>query len=70
MPKSSFIDGSYGKPVSSHLVPMVASRRIIHAVTKSDWDRSGVLPDIQAPAGEALAVALARARAGIAKAAP
>jgi len=49
---------------------MVASRRIIHAVTKSDWDRSGVLPDIQAPAGEALAVALARARAGIAKAAP
>ncbi len=62
--------GSYGKPVSSHLVPMVASRRIIHAVTKSDWDRSGVLPDIQAPAGEALAVALARARADIARAAP
>jgi C-terminal processing protease CtpA/Prc len=62
--------GSYGKPVSSHLVPMVASRRIIHAVTKSDWDRSGVLPDIKAPAGEALDVALARARADLAKSAP
>ena len=49
---------------------MVASRRIIHAVTKSDWDRSGVLPDIKAPAGEALDVALARARADLAKSAP
>jgi retinol-binding protein 3 len=62
--------GSYGKPVSSHLVPMVASRRIIHAVTKSDWDRSGVLPDIKAPAGEALDVALARARADLDRSAP
>lgn len=58
--------GSYGKPVSSHLVPMVASRRVIHAVTGSDWDRSGVLPDIKAPAQEALSVALARARADLA----
>jgi len=61
--------GSYGKPVSSHLVPMVASRRVIHAVTDSDWDRSGVLPDIKAPAQDALAAALARARADLAGAA-
>lgn len=61
--------GSFGKPVSSHLVPMVASRRVIHAVTGSDWDRSGVLPDIKAPAQDALAAALARARADLAGAA-
>ena len=59
--------GGFGKPVTSHLVPMVATRRVLHAVTKSDWDRSGVLPDIKAPAADALAVALARIRADIAR---
>lgn len=60
--------GSFGRPVSSHLVPMVATRRVIHAVTKSDWDRIGVIPDVRAPAAAALNVALARARADIATA--
>jgi hypothetical protein len=60
--------GGFGRPVTSHLVPMIATRRVIHAVTGSDWDRVGVIPDIKAPAGDALGAAVARARADIAAA--
>lgn len=54
--------GAFGRPVTSHLVPMIATKRTIHAVTKSDW-RGGVVPDVPVPAAEALDAALAAARA-------
>lgn len=50
--------GAFGKPVTSHLVPMVATKRTIHALTRSNWHRVGVVPDLPAPASEALAAAL------------
>lgn len=58
--------GGFGRPVTSHLVPMIATRRVIHAVTKSDWDRVGVIPDLRAPAADALAAAVALAKKEIA----
>lgn len=54
--------GAFGRPVTSHLVPMIATKRTIHAVTKGDW-RGGVVPDVPVPAAEALDAALAAARA-------
>jgi len=54
--------GAFGRPVTSHLVPMIATRRVIHAVTKSDWDRVGVIPDVRAPAADALAAAVTLAK--------
>ncbi|MEW6371854.1 MAG: S41 family peptidase [Pseudomonadota bacterium] len=62
--------GGFGRPVTSHLVPMIATRRVIHAVTKSDWDRVGVIPDVRAPAKEALAAAVALAKKDIAAGRP
>jgi hypothetical protein len=59
--------GAFGKPVTSHLVPMVATKRTINAVTKSDWNRVGVVPDLPAPAADALDVALAAVKADIAR---
>jgi hypothetical protein len=59
--------GAFGKPVTSHLVPMIATKRTINAVTKGDWNRVGVVPDIAASADQALAVALAAAKAEIAR---
>ena len=53
--------GAFGRPVTNHLVPMIATKRTIHAVTKSDW-RGGVAPDVPVPAAEALDAALAAAR--------
>jgi len=60
--------GGFGRPVTSHLVPMIATRRVIHAVTKSDWDRVGVIPDVRATAADALAAAVALAKKDIAAA--
>lgn len=60
--------GGFGRPVTSHLVPMIATRRVVHAVTKSDWDRIGVIPDVRAPAADALAAAVALAKKDIAAA--
>jgi hypothetical protein len=40
---------------------MVATKQTINAVTKSDWNRVGVIPDIAVPAVDALAAALAQA---------
>lgn len=57
--------GAFGKPVTSHLVPMIATKRTINAVTKSDWNRVGVIPDVPVAADDALAAALARAREDI-----
>lgn len=57
--------GAFGKPVTPHLVPMVATKRTINAVTKGDWHRVGVVPDIPTSADEALAAAVAAARADI-----
>lgn len=37
--------GGFGKPVTSHLVVMIATSRTLNSVTGSDWDRVGVLPD-------------------------
>lgn len=59
--------GAFGKPVTSHLVPMVATKRTINAVTKGDWHRVGVAPDIAASADDALAAAVAAAKADIAR---
>ncbi len=53
--------GAFGRPVTSHLVPMIATKRTIHAVTRSDWS-GGVVPDVSVPAAEALDAALAAAR--------
>jgi C-terminal processing protease CtpA/Prc len=59
--------GAFGKPVTSHLVPMVATKRTIHAVTKSDWHRVGVVPDLPVAAADALDAAVAAARAELAR---
>ncbi|MET0856354.1 MAG: S41 family peptidase [Telluria sp.] len=57
--------GSFGRPVSSHLVPIIGTSRTVNAVTKSDWDRTGVIPNSAAPAADALDVAIGLARAAI-----
>lgn len=59
--------GSFGKPVTAHLVPMVATKRTIHAVTKTNWQRVGVIPDLAVPAGDALDAAVAAAKAELAR---
>lgn len=53
--------GAFGRPVTSHLVPMIATKRTIHAVTRGDWS-GGVQPDVPAAAGDALDAALAADR--------
>lgn len=44
-------------PLDEHFVLMVPSSRPINAVTKTDWEGTGVKPDIEVPAAEALAKA-------------
>lgn len=43
-------------PVSldDHFVLMVPSARAINAVTKTDWEDTGVQPDVKVPADQAL----------------
>jgi hypothetical protein len=59
--------GAFGKPVTSHLVPMVATKRTINAVTNSDWNGVGVVPDVPVSSSDALPVAIAAAREDIAR---
>lgn len=54
--------GAFGRPVTSHLIPFVATSRTVNAVSHSDWDRTGVVPDIGVPAVDALEVALKLAK--------
>lgn len=60
--------GAFGRPVTAHLVPMIATVRTINAVSGTDWDRTGVVPDTPARDGDALNVALQLARRAIAQA--
>jgi hypothetical protein len=41
-------------PLDEHFVLMVPSSRPINAVTKTDWEGTGVKPDIKVPAAQAL----------------
>jgi C-terminal processing protease CtpA/Prc len=41
-------------PLDEHFVLMVPSSRAINAVTKTDWEGTGVKPDVNVPAAEAL----------------
>jgi C-terminal processing protease CtpA/Prc len=59
--------GSFGRPVTRHLVPAIATARTVNPVSGSDRDRTGVLPDAVVPAAEALEVAVSLARAAIAE---
>lgn len=59
--------GGFGKPVTSHLVMMIATSRTLNSVTGSDWDRVGVLPDTVVPAAGALDAAVKLAKAAIAE---
>lgn len=59
--------GSFGRPVTSHLVPMIATSRTINAVSGSDWNRIGVQPDTAVPAAKALETAVELARKAIAE---
>ena len=59
--------GAFGRPVTSHLVPMIATKRTIHAVTKGDWS-GGVAPDLPVDAAAALDAALAAVRAELGRA--
>lgn len=59
--------GTFGRPVTNHLVAMIATSRTVNPVSRSDWDRIGVLPDSPVPAADALAVAVKLAKAAIAE---
>ena len=59
--------GAFGRPVTSHLVPMIATRRTVNPVTGSDWDRVGVQPDTAVPAADSLETAVKLANAAIAR---
>jgi C-terminal processing protease CtpA/Prc len=54
-------------PLDEHFVLMVPSSRPINAVTKSDWEGTGVKPDVKVPATEALDKAEQLASDAIAK---
>ncbi len=54
--------GAFGRPVTSHLIPFVATSRTVNAVSHSDWNRTGVVPDIAVPAVDALDAALKLAK--------
>ncbi|MCX5215283.1 S41 family peptidase [Kitasatospora sp. NBC_00240] len=45
-------------PVTEHIMVTVPTARTINSVTGTNWEGTGVVPDIAAPAGEALDVAL------------
>jgi hypothetical protein len=50
----------FGEPVSHHLIAFVAIGRSVDPVTKANWERTGVQPDLNVPAAQALDVALAQ----------
>lgn len=51
-------------PAANGFVANIPFARAVNPVTKSDWESTGVQPDIAAPADQALDVALKLARAG------
>jgi hypothetical protein len=50
----------FGEPVSHHLIAFVAIGRSVDPITQSNWERTGVQPDIEVSAAQALDVALAQ----------
>lgn len=40
--------------IDGHFVLMVPSARLINVVTKTDWEGTGVRPDVKVPADQAL----------------
>lgn len=54
-------------PLDEHFVLMVPSARPINAVTKTDWEGSGVQPDVKVPADQALDKATQLAKDKLAK---
>jgi hypothetical protein len=54
-------------PLDDHFVLMVPSARPINAVTKTDWEGTGVQPDVKVPADQALDKAKQLAAAKLAK---
>ena len=41
-------------PLDDHFVLMVPSARAINVITKTDWEGTGVQPDVKVPADQAL----------------
>jgi hypothetical protein len=50
--------------IDEHFYIQVPFGRFINPVSKTDWEGSGVEPDIKVPAADALEEALKRARGG------
>ena len=48
--------------IDDHFLMIVPSARSISPITKTDWEGTGVKPDLELPAAEALTEALKRAR--------
>lgn len=57
----------FGVPVSNHLIAFVAIGRTVTPVTHTNWERTGVKPDVLVPADQALDVALAQVAKGSAQ---
>jgi hypothetical protein len=45
---------THSVPLEGHFVLMVPSARPVNAVTKTDWEGTGVQPDVKVTAGQAL----------------
>lgn len=56
----------FGVPVSNHLIAFVAIGRTVTPVTHTNWERTGVQPDVLVPADQALDAALAQVAKGTA----
>jgi retinol-binding protein 3 len=52
------------KPIDDHFTLVVPTGRVISPVTKTDWARTGVEPDVKVAANDALDEALKRGRGG------
>jgi hypothetical protein len=58
---------THAVPLDAHFVLMVPSARTINAVTKTDWEGTGVQPDVKVPADQALETAKQLAADALAK---
>jgi C-terminal processing protease CtpA/Prc len=57
--------GAYGggrQGINEHFDLLLSTSRSVSAVTHTDWQGTGVRPDVPVPAAQALDVAIARAR--------
>ena len=57
--------GAYGggrQSINAHFDLLLSTSRTVNAVTKTDWEGTGVQPDVPVPADRALDIALAKAR--------